>query len=77
MNNNFLIISNDKLFIKHDKISSDYNDTINIIEGLAEKNHLSFFCRTSIRPKNYISKKKKYKKFLRFKFFDLNRTHFH
>ena len=77
MNKNFLIISNDKLFIKHDKISSDYNDTINIIEGLAEKNHLSFFCRTTIKPKNYISKKKKYKKFLRFKFFDLNRADNH
>ena len=45
MNKNILIISNDKLFIKNNKISSDNNDTINIIEGLAEKNHLSFFCR--------------------------------
>ena len=38
MNRNILIISNDKLLIKQDKISSDYNDTINIIEGLAKKN---------------------------------------
>ena len=59
MNKNFLIISNDKLFIKYDKISSDYNDTLNIIEGLAEKNHLSFFCRTTYSLQNYISKKKK------------------
>ena len=68
MNNNFLIISNDKLFIKHDKISSDYNDTINIIEGLAEKNHLSFFCRVTYSPKNYISKKKNIKSFLNLNF---------
>lgn len=77
MNKNFLIISNDKLFINHDKISSDYNDTINIIEGLAEKNHLSFYCRATYSPRNYISKKKKYKKFFKFKFFDLNRTDNH
>ena len=59
MNKNFLIISNDKLFIKNNKISSDNNDTINIIEGLAEKNHLSFFCRAIYNPENYILKKKK------------------
>ena len=73
MNRNILIISNDKLLIKQDKISSDYNDTINIIEGLAKKNYLSFFCRTSHVIKNFTSKKQKYKKFLKLKFFDLNR----
>ena len=35
---NILIISNDRLFIKNDIISSDYNDTVNIVEGLAKKN---------------------------------------
>lgn len=73
MNKNFLIISNDALFIKYNKISSDYNDTINIIEGLAEKNYLSFFCRVTQSPKNYISKKEKYKKFFKFKLFDLRK----
>ena len=34
---NILIISNDRLFIKNDIISSDYNDTVNIVEGLAKK----------------------------------------
>jgi hypothetical protein len=37
MNKNILIISNDRLFIEKNKISSDYNDTINIIEGLSKK----------------------------------------
>ena len=77
MNKNFLIISNDRLFIKHDKISSNYNDTVNIIEGLAEIYHLSFFCRKTYSPQNYVSKKKKYKKFFKLKFFDLNRIDNH
>ena len=42
MNKKILILTNYKIFIDNDKISSDYNDTINIIEGLAKKNHLSF-----------------------------------
>ena len=58
MSKNILIISNDRLFIKGNKISSDYNDTINIIEGLAKNNNLSFYCRTTNFLKNYLSKKK-------------------
>ena len=61
MKNFFLIISNDKLNIQGDKISSDYNDTINIIESLAKKNHLNFLCRFENKFKNFISKKLKYK----------------
>jgi glycosyltransferase involved in cell wall biosynthesis len=71
MSKNILIISNDRLLIKKDKVSSDYNDTINIIEGLTEKNKLGFFCRTSNFFKNYLSQKKKYKKFPKLKLFDL------
>ena len=40
MKKNILIISNDKLNIQGDKISADYNDVINIIESLSEKNTL-------------------------------------
>ena len=32
MNKNILIISNDKLFIEKNIISSDYIDTVNIVE---------------------------------------------
>jgi glycosyltransferase involved in cell wall biosynthesis len=71
MSKNILIISNDRLLIKKDKVSSDYNDTINIIEGLTEKNKLGFFCRISNIVKNYLSQKKKYKKFLKLKLLDL------
>ena len=73
MSKNILIISNDRLFIKGNKISSDYNDTINIIEGLAKNNNLSFYCRTTNFLKNYLSKKKKYNKFQKFKFFNLTK----
>jgi len=73
MNKNILIISNDRLFIKRNKISSDYNDTINIIEGLAKNNNLSFYCRTTNYLKNYLSKTKKNNKFQKFKFFNLTK----
>ena len=63
MNKKILIISNDKIFIKNDKISTDYNDTINIIEGLAKKNHLSFICRHISKIRNFKSTNKIYKKF--------------
>ena len=46
-----------------DKISSDYNDTINIIEGLAKKNHLSFVCKNTKKIRNFITIKNKYRKF--------------
>ena len=47
MNKKILVLSNDKIFIDNDKISTDNNDTINIIEGLAKKNHLSFLFQVS------------------------------
>ena len=46
-NNNILLISNDKLFLKNDIVSSDYNDTINIIEALSSFNSISFISRFS------------------------------
>ncbi len=71
MNKKILIISNDKIFIKNDKISTDYNDTINIIEGLAKKNHLSFICRYTSKIRNFKRKNIIYKKFKRKNFLDL------
>jgi len=54
-----LIISNDKLYFKKKKIYSDYNDTINIIEGLAKKNILYFISRSSYKRGIYVAKIKK------------------
>lgn len=73
MNKNFLIISNDRLFIKNQIISSNYNDTINIIEGLGKKNILSFCCRSAHEPQNFISKNKNYKKFSKLNLFDFKK----
>lgn len=77
MNNNFLIVSNDRLYIKNKIISSNYNDTINIIEGLGKKNILSFYCRSAHKPQNFISKKENYNKFFKLNFFDLNKLSNH
>ena len=63
MNKKILILSNDKIFINKNKISSDDKDTINIIEGLAKKNHLSFVCKNTKKIRNFVTTKKKYKKF--------------
>jgi glycosyltransferase involved in cell wall biosynthesis len=73
MKKNILIISNDRLNIQGDKISSDSNDTINIIESLSKKNHLYFLCRIEKNFKNFISKKKIYKNFVRLNLFNLKK----
>jgi len=73
MNKNILIISNDRLFIEKNKISSDYNDTINIIEGLSKKNKLSFFCRKASKLNNYFVKLKN-KKISKLALFDLSKV---
>ena len=33
-----ILISNDKLYLNQTKVFSEFNDTINIIEGLSKKN---------------------------------------
>ena len=71
MNKKILILSNDKIFIDNDKISSDYNDTINIIEGLAKKNHLSFVCKNAKKIRNFVTIKNKYRKFKKKNFFNV------
>ena len=69
-NKRVLIISNDKLFVKNDTVSSDYNDTVNIIQGLSVKIGISLFSRYSKKKKNFFIRNSK-KNFLRFSFFDL------
>ena len=56
MKKKILVLSNDKIFIENDKISTDTNDTINIIEGLAKKNHLSFICKNAKKIRNFVTK---------------------
>ncbi len=63
MKNKILILSNDKLYLKNNIISSEYNDTINIIESLAKNYSLKFICRSSQIIKNFVIKKKNYKTF--------------
>ena len=73
MNKNILLISNDKLFFKKDIISSDYNDTINIIEALSKKSFLSFCSRSASERQNFISKNNKYNKFSKLNFLNLKK----
>ena len=63
MKNKILILSNDKLYLKNNIISSEYNDTINIIESLAKNYSLKFICRSSQIIKNFVIKKKIIKPF--------------
>ena len=35
-----ILISNDKLYFNQTKVFSEFNDTINIIEGLSKKYHI-------------------------------------
>ncbi len=63
MKKKILILSNDKLYLKNNIISSEYNDTINIIESLAKNYSLKFICRSSQIIKNFVIKKKNYKTF--------------
>ena len=70
----YIVLSNDKIFLKNKVVSSDFNDTINIIEGLSKKNNLSFFCRTTKNISNFSIKLKKNKKFIRLNLFDLNKV---
>tara|TARA_B100000989_G_C19501236_1_gene454387 strand:- start:588 stop:1589 length:1002 start_codon:yes stop_codon:yes gene_type:complete len=69
-----IIISNDKLYFDNNSVRSNFNDTINIIEGLSKKNHLNFFCRkTSAKGihKTIVTKKSQLK-ISQIKLLDLN-----
>lgn len=76
MKKNILVISNDKLFKIKDVISTDFNDTINIIEGLSQKNQLGIFSRYSKIKRKFISKKNKYKSFPSINFFNIHKYNF-
>jgi len=74
-NNNILLISNDKLFLKNDIVSSDYNDTINIIEALSSFNSICFISRFSKKKNNFsfVNKKKNFFKFPLFNLLKIER----
>ena len=43
----YLVISNDKINIKRHKISSEYNDVINILNAIQKKNEIFLYSRKS------------------------------
>lgn len=67
MKKNILIISNDRLFKIKNIISSDYNDTLNIIDGLGLKNKIGIAFRDSKKICNFIIQNKKFSSYLRLK----------
>jgi len=50
---NLVIISNDKLYFDKDRVFAEFNDTINIIEGLSKSNYLNFISRKSKKRGNH------------------------
>lgn len=54
-----IIISNDELYLKKKIISSNYNDTLNIIEGLNKKFHVHIISRKTDDLKNFSIKLRK------------------
>lgn len=55
-----IIISNDKIFLNRNKLSSNYNDTINILNSLNKKYQVYLISRKSKIKQNFslIQKKK-------------------
>jgi hypothetical protein len=43
----YLVLSNDKIFLKNKKVSSDFNDVINIIESIGKKYEIFLLSRNS------------------------------
>ena len=60
---NLLVISNDKLFFSKKKISSKFNDTLNILSALQKKFNVFLISRKSHVTENFILEKKKIYKF--------------
>ncbi len=58
--NSLIIISNDRVFLNKKIVSSDFNDTINVIEGLSDKFKIKILARPSYKRKSFscINKKK-------------------
>ena len=44
-NEKLLLLTNDHIKFETNSISSDFNDTINIIQAISKNNFLYFFCR--------------------------------
>ena len=58
-----IIISNDKIFLNRNKLSSNYNDTINILDSLNKKYQVYLISRKSKIKQNFsLIPKKKMKK---------------
>ena len=51
-----LLISNDEIFLNKKKISSDYNDTINIIEAINQAYNIFLISKKSKLKKNFLLK---------------------
>ena len=47
--NSLIIISNDRVFLNKKIVSSDFNDTINVIEGLMNKFEIKILARPSYK----------------------------
>ena len=56
---NLLVISNDKIFFSKTRVSSKYNDIINILEAIKKKFNIFLLSRSSSRADNFFLKKKK------------------
>ena len=54
-----ILISNDKLYFNQTKVFSEFNDTINIIEGLSQKNFIYFISRNNMKLKEFFELKLK------------------
>lgn len=73
---NLLIISNDKVFFSEKKVSTNYNDTINILEAVQEKFNIFLLSRSSKSSDNFSLKKKRIFKLDLKKFFLLRKKKF-
>ena len=53
---NFLVISNDEIFVKNKIITSNFNDTINIIDAIGKKYKILLFSRYSKKKNSFLTK---------------------
>jgi glycosyltransferase involved in cell wall biosynthesis len=52
----YLVLSNDKIFLKNKKVSSDFNDVINIIESIGKKYEIFLLSRNSKKKLPFLGK---------------------
>jgi len=53
----YVVLSNDKIFLKNKVVSSDFNDTINIIQSINKKYEIFLFSRNSKKKLHFFVKK--------------------